>query len=152
MGLNSPTQLPYRSILNLNLTEIQGSLDSGYYCNVVQQGLIAEAKARLGDIWNLMHDKISVYTSNYMLSWLEANEVNLLEWAAKSPELNIIENVWGLLAQMIHAYGRQFDNVEELTDAVHSCWLRVTATYIRGLYESILRRLFSVIKQKRRIG
>lgn len=36
---------------NLNSIGIQYKLDSRYYCDVVEQGLIADTNARIGDIW-----------------------------------------------------------------------------------------------------
>jgi hypothetical protein len=36
-------------------------------------------------------------------SFLQANEVTTLNWAARSPDLNPIENIWGIMAKEINA-------------------------------------------------
>jgi hypothetical protein len=35
-------------------------------------------------------------------SFLQANEVTTLNWAARSPDLNPIENIWGIMAKEIN--------------------------------------------------
>lgn len=132
----------------LSLVGIEGTLDARYYCDVLDQGLLKQAEAELGDIWTFVHDNASVHSADYTKNWLAANDVHTLDWPAKSPDLNIIENVWGLLARKVYAQGRQYQNVEDLADAVLDCWNNFDRSYIRTLYKSIPRRLISVIKKK----
>jgi transposase len=48
------------------------------------------------------------------MAWFEA--------PAKSPDLNPIENVWGLLARRIYAQGRQYETQRELKMAILHEW------------------------------
>lgn len=83
------------------------TLDARYYCNVLEKGLLDEEKTKLGDVWKFTRDNTSVHLAEYTLNWFLANEMHTLDWFAMSPDLNIIENVWRMLAREVYALGRQ---------------------------------------------
>lgn len=131
----------------MSMVGVEGNMDSKYYCEVLEQALLPDATQRYGDIWTFVQDNASIHSSNYSKSWLEANDVHVLQWPAKSPDLNIIENVWGTMARKVYAHGRQYSNVGELSDAIQIAWDNMPNAYIKTLYTSIPRRLISVIRK-----
>lgn len=132
----------------LELEGIDGNMDSEYYCEVLRVGLLPVADDVLGDNWILVQDGASVHTSNHTADWLDANDVSVIDWPAKSPDLNIIENVWGILARKVYKDGRQFETIHELQDAIHIAWSQIDRKYIKTLYKSLPRRLIAVIEKK----
>lgn len=70
-----------------------------------------------------------------------------MEWPAKSPDLNIIENVWGILARDVYANARQFANVQELKNAIEAAWERLAIPVFQNLYKSLPKRMIAVIKK-----
>ena len=47
-----------------------------------------------------------------MKTWFE--ETDLLPWPSRSPDINPIENPWGILTREVYASGKQYSNVKEL--------------------------------------
>ena len=47
-------------------------------------------------------------------AWFEDKNVAVLDWSAKSPNLNPIANLWGILSRLIYIQGRQFETKESL--------------------------------------
>ena len=45
-----------------------------------------------------------------------------LDWPSKSPDLNIIENFWGVL---VYANGKQFNTRDELKRAILAYWVKI---------------------------
>lgn len=90
-------------------------------------------------------DNSSVHTSGVVSEWIGRNNVNMLPFPAKSPDLNPIENVWAQLVKTI--YNRNFRpaNVEELWGAIENAWDNIDADYTRTLILSMNRRLNAVI-------
>jgi hypothetical protein len=46
----------------------------------------------------------------------------VLEWPSVSPDLNILENVWGWLSRQLYGNGQQYHNVGQLTKATQAAW------------------------------
>jgi hypothetical protein len=55
--------------------------------------------------------------------------------------LNIIENVWGVLARRVYAEGRQFDSTTDLTNQIRLEWSKIDKKYIRKLVKNMPKRL-----------
>lgn len=132
----------------LELIGIQGTLDSEYYCTILSESLIPMATNIFGDNWTFMQDNASVHVSHYTKNWLEANDIDVLDWPAKSPDLNVIENVWGQLVRVVYENGKQYNSVEDLTSAISTAWSNICPNYIQKLYKSMTDRLVSVVEKK----
>ena len=52
--------------------------------------------------------------------WLQQKKVKVLEWPSQSPDLNIIEPLWGDLKCAVHA--RQPKNIRDLEAFCHEEW------------------------------
>jgi hypothetical protein len=70
----------------------------------------------------------------------------VIPWPSLSPDLNPIENLWGLLARKVYANGRQFHTIAELKTAITQSWAEITIAERRPLVESMPNRLFEVIR------
>lgn len=51
-------------------------------------------------------------------TWLKDSKVAVLEWPALSPDFNIIENIRGWIVRDIYANGKQYENLDELWEAI----------------------------------
>lgn len=69
-----------------------------------------------------MQENASVHSVDQTLDWLQANNVPLLAWPAKSPNLNINKDVQGMLARIAFVHNRKFQAVEDLSDAIQDAW------------------------------
>lgn len=85
-------------------------------------------------------------SKEYTQDWLEANNIKTLDWPDLSLDLNLVENVWGLLIRRVYENGCQFDNAEQLFDAVRIAWEEIPETYLQDLYSSMRRRIFEIVR------
>jgi len=126
----------------------KGNMDSREYCNVLKDRLLPFAADNLGERWTFEQDGASVHRSKYTTEWLKDKKVDTLAWQANSPDLIIIENVWGIMSRRVYGNARLFDNLDELCEVMVSVWDSIWEEYIQNLFKSIPPRLVQVTEKK----
>lgn len=78
--------------------------------------------------WRLQQDNTPIHTARSTKAYIQEHGINLFEnWTAKSPDMNIIEIAWGLLAREVLNSNRH-----ELTDAINSAWGNISQDQIHS--------------------
>jgi len=120
-------------------------MDSAYnskdYTNMLEYSLLPYLNP--DDVF--MQDNASIHNSKHTNNWLKVNKVPQLKFPAHSPDLNPIENVWGILTRAVFANGRQFKKKEELKIAIQDAWNSILESTLENLIESMPDRIISVI-------
>ena len=80
--------------------------------------------------------------------FLQDSNISVMEWPAKSPDLNLIEIVWGVLARRVYKNCRQFNDVEELESSVVQEWNNLLAEYLQKLLKSMPKRCVEVLNNQ----
>lgn len=72
--------------------------------------------------------------------------IEALTWPACSPDLNPMENIWGILVRRIYANQRQFDTIEALKREIIVQWDNLDLNLLNKLALSMNKRTFELIK------
>jgi hypothetical protein len=100
-----------------------------------------------GGNWIFQQDGAPIHRSKSTIAWLAEHEVEFLEWPALSPDLNPIENLWGILVRIVYENGRrQFDTVQSLKAAIQRAWESIALATLETLIESMPQRVLEVIR------
>jgi transposase len=91
-------------------------------------------------------DNAPIHRANATKDWFRAKKIQLLEWPALSPDLNPIENMWGILARRVYADGKQYVTVEELQKAIKAEWAKISIQDMRSLTTTMPNRIFELIR------
>jgi transposase len=126
------------------LVEVPKKCDSKKYCTLLQEGLIPYYDD--GDTFQ--QDGAKCHTSKETMKFLKENKIETVSWPAKSPDLNIIENVWGWMVKDIYFGKPAYKNIEELKKAVFDSWARIPDDLLDKLVDSMPRRMRKVIEMK----
>lgn len=106
----------------VDFEEINRTMLAKFSCDVLQTCFLSNQDGILEEDWILQQENASVHTAYYTMEWLQSNDVDVMNWPAKPPDLNIIENVRGALVRIVYTNGRQFNDVYRLQEAIISSW------------------------------
>ena len=102
----------------------------------------------LDDTWTFQQDNARPHSAASTKDFFNTIGVNLMEWPPYSPDLNPMENLWGILSRKVYANGRQFLNLIELKAAILEAWDEISPNVLESLISSMPSRVFDVISKK----
>ena len=94
-------------------------------------------------------DNASVHTSHLAKEWFAANNVSVLPWRAKSPDMSPIETMWSILVRKVYEKGKQYFNMDDLVRAIRKAWEEVTKSeVVLNLIQGMPDRVYLLIEAK----
>lgn len=124
--------------------EIGGIMDRFVYKDIVENVMLPYAEWNMTLSWVFQHDNDPKHTSKLVKEWLTYHRIEVLDWPAQSPDLNPIENLFGILKRRVGTI--QCKNQMELINELKIQWENIPAAIISNLIESMSRRCAEVIK------
>ncbi len=91
-------------------------------------------------------DLAPAHTAKGTKSWFNDHGVTVLDWPANSPDLNPIENLWGIVKRKMK--DTRPNNADELKATVKETWASIPPQQCHKLITSMPRRIEAVIKAK----
>jgi hypothetical protein len=132
------------------LVRIEGNLNAQIYCQILQEDLLG----KFDDLdldrrdYYFQQDNDPKHTSRVATTWFATNKVDVLPWAANSPDLNITEHVWDHLNRKVRARRPLPTNEDQLWKALQEEWCVIDDSFITKLYDSLPRRVLAVHEAK----
>lgn len=124
-----------------------GNLNGKMYRDILTKAL-PEIKNLMGTRnWTFVHDGASAHKDEKTNDWLEENVPHYIksgpdcDWPARSPDLNYIENLFGILADGM-SEGDPVQTVEELKAKLEAVWANIPIETLQacvaGVYCAVL--------------
>jgi transposase len=129
------------------LAILEGNQNSDKYVSTLENYLVPFVDELGGEGVIFQQDKASIHTARLTKALFAEQNFSLMDWPAKSPDLNPIENLWGILARAVYKNGRQFWSRTELIECILKCWLEIDAEYLQKLTTSMHKRCVEVLKR-----
>ncbi len=125
-------------------------LDSDGYCKLLDEAFFPWYKTlKNGEKRKFIfqQDNAPSHVSNKTMAYLKKkgiSENKIMDWPANSPDLNPIENYWGILKRQIYEGGRQFSSLNDLWEAVKDAANSVPPSMVLKLTSSMDNRLLEL--------
>ncbi len=122
---------------------IDGIMNSQMYCSILKEKMLPSLRA-LGHRALFQHDNDPKHTSKATVGFLKKNRVKVIQWPSMSPDLNPIEQIWGILKRQVEHHSPS--SIQSLKEVILEEWKKIDLAKCRQLVHSMPRRLGAVIK------
>jgi len=103
-------------------------------------GTLSDHKLKKGT-FVFQQDNDPKHTLGVATAWFKKHHIPILPWPSHSPDMNIIEHVWGYLESIVHKHRPPPHNKNELWAILQRAWAELDLEYIQQLYQSMPRRV-----------
>ncbi len=126
---------------------LKSTVNAAIYQEILEHFMLPSADKLYGDAdFIFQQDLAPAHTAKGTKSWFNDHGVTLLDWPANSPDLNSIENLWGIVKRKMR--DTRPNNADDLKAAIKATWVSITPEQCHGLIASTPRRIDAVIHAK----
>ncbi|GFX14508.1 transposable element Tcb2 transposase [Trichonephila clavipes] len=117
-----------------------GSVNGTRYCNEILLPYVRLFRGAMGLQFLFMDDNVPCHRTVAAEKLLESEDIERMDWPARSPDLNPIEHVWDFLGRRLAARTLPTVKIRELRLALQDEWAAVPPKLIDTLILSMGRR------------
>ncbi len=126
---------------------LKSTVNAAIYQEILEHFMLPSADKLYGDAdFIFQQDLAPAHTAKGTKSWFNDHGVTVLDWPANSPDLNPIENLWGIVKRKMR--DTRPNNADDLKATVKEIWASIPPQQCHKLITSMPRRIEAVIKAK----
>ncbi len=126
---------------------LKSTVNAAIYQEILEHFMLPSADKLYGDAdYIFQQDLAPAHTAKGTKSWFNDHGVTVLDWPANSPDLNPIENLWGIVKRKMK--DTRPNNADDLKATVKETWASIPPQQCHKLITSMPRRIEAVITAK----
>ncbi len=126
---------------------LKSTVNAAIYQEILEHFMLPSADKLYGDAdFIFQQDLAPAHTAKGTKSLFNDHGVTVFDWPANSPDLNPIENLWGIVKRKMR--DTRPNNADDLKATVKETWASIPPQQCHKLITSMPRRIEAVIKAK----
>ena len=121
---------------------IEGKFGSRVYIELLRRCAVPISKLNYGNDYFFQENNSAVHKAKAVKKLMLDSNINVLEWPAKSPDINIFEDIWKMYSSVIYD-GRQFNIIMDLKTRIGQA-----IDTFNTMKQEDLKRLYVSIRQR----
>ena len=109
------------------------------YQNILSEYLLPIYDNAEQDSIVFQQENASPHASKSTQAWMKSKNVTVFDWPCLSPDLNIMENIWGIMCHKIYSQATAYNSVEEYENVILKTWDEIDYETIQNLYDKCLQ-------------
>lgn len=130
-----------------DLIIMEGKVNAAQYTDVIREQLPKFGRKVGRNNVIFQQDNAPIHKAHITMDYLENSGFQCVDWPARSPDLNPIENIWGILSSRVYGNGKVYKTLNELKKAVVEEWNKLTIDECRNLITSMRKRCVSIVEK-----
>ncbi|GFX94675.1 transposable element Tcb1 transposase [Trichonephila clavipes] len=118
-----------------------GTMTGQRYIDEVLLPHVRLFRSAVGDKFVFMDDNVTCHRTLAVQDCLDSEGIQRLVWPARSPDLNLIENVWDALGRQVAGRNYPPTNKNTLIRALTEEWDKLPQQLLHNVVQSMLRRV-----------
>ncbi len=125
---------------------LKSTVNAAIYQEILEHIRLPSADKLYGDADFIFQQNLApAHTAKGTKSWFNDHGVTVLDWPANSPDLNPIENLWGIVKRKMR--DTRPNNADELKATVKETWASIPPQQCHKLITSMPRQIFFCYQQ-----
>ena len=126
----------------------RGTITGIRYRDEILEPIVRPFAGAMGDRFVLMQDNARPHTARVSLNFLEEEGIEVMDWPARSPDLNPIEHVWDILRRRVVQRHHPPRVVLDLRRALVEEWDAIPQNDIQRPIQSMPKRCLECIQAR----
>lgn len=118
-----------------------GGLTAHRYIEEILAEHVVPFAGFIGDNFLFMQDNARPHTARITMDYLRSVNIPVMDWPARSPDLNPIEHIWDELKRRVRARNPVPETLRELKTAVEEVWAEIPQEFVSNLIRSMRNRM-----------
>lgn len=125
------------------LVPLSGKVNAARYIELLQKNLVPfMSTLPQGRRYIFQQDNAPIHNAKATSTWFNTNKIKMMHWPPYSPDLNPIENLWGILKHRL--IDRNIKTIPDLITIAQHEWDSIPLSHVKNSIKSMKNRISQV--------